>query len=88
LPTLVVNNRQYRGKLERKAVLKAICAGFEETTEPNVCLSDGKSINYIFDYSVFSWIQTAESWVVSIQKWKLMSAWMTTGVAGKTKLLM
>ncbi|PWZ25006.1 Vacuolar-sorting receptor 1 [Zea mays] len=40
LPTLVVNNRQYRGKLERKAVLKAICAGFEETTEPNVCLSD------------------------------------------------
>jgi hypothetical protein len=31
------------GKLERKAVLKAICAGFEETTEPNVCLSDGKN---------------------------------------------
>ena len=67
MPTLVVNNRQYRGinstgtitnlhslcmiltlkrntgKLERKAVLKAICAGFEETTEPNVCLSDGKN---------------------------------------------
>ena len=31
------------GKLERKAVLKAICAGFEETTEPNVCLSDGNN---------------------------------------------
>ncbi|KAG5526339.1 hypothetical protein RHGRI_032575 [Rhododendron griersonianum] len=39
LPTLVVNNRQYRGKLEKGAVLKAICAGFEETTEPAVCLS-------------------------------------------------
>lgn len=45
LPTLVVNNRQYRGKLERKAVLKAICAGFEETTEPNVCLSDDMETN-------------------------------------------
>ncbi|XP_035823557.1 vacuolar-sorting receptor 3 isoform X1 [Zea mays] len=45
LPTLVVNNRQYRGKLERKAVLKAICAGFEETTEPNVCLSDDIETN-------------------------------------------
>lgn len=39
LPTLVVNNRQYRGKLEKGAVLKAICSGFEETTEPAVCLS-------------------------------------------------
>uniref|UniRef100_A0A6N2LVD3 EGF-like calcium-binding domain-containing protein n=1 Tax=Salix viminalis TaxID=40686 RepID=A0A6N2LVD3_SALVM len=34
LPTLVVNNHQYRGKLEKGAVLKAICSGFEETTEP------------------------------------------------------
>ncbi|KAG6424980.1 hypothetical protein SASPL_115403 [Salvia splendens] len=39
LPTLVVNNRQYRGKLEKGAVSKAICAGFEETTEPSVCLN-------------------------------------------------
>lgn len=29
------------GKLEKGAVLKAICAGFEETTEPSVCLSGG-----------------------------------------------
>ncbi|MBA0649321.1 hypothetical protein Goklo_016896 [Gossypium klotzschianum] len=41
LPTLVVNDRQYRGKLAKGAVLKAICAGFEETTEPAVCLSGG-----------------------------------------------
>lgn len=29
------------GKLERSAVLKAICAGFKETTEPPICLSGG-----------------------------------------------
>ncbi|KAI3497385.1 hypothetical protein L1887_39955 [Cichorium endivia] len=45
LPTLVVNNRQYRGKLEKGAVLKAICAGFEETTEPAACLSDDVETN-------------------------------------------
>ncbi|MCO5584205.1 hypothetical protein L7F22_038128 [Adiantum nelumboides] len=38
LPTLIVNDRQYRGKLEKSAVLKAICAGFKENTEPAVCL--------------------------------------------------
>lgn len=32
------------GKLEKGAVLKAICSGFEETTEPAVCLSGGKFI--------------------------------------------
>ncbi|XP_039126895.1 vacuolar-sorting receptor 6-like [Dioscorea cayenensis subsp. rotundata] len=39
LPTLVINEIQYRGVLERTAVLKAVCAGFKETTEPSVCLS-------------------------------------------------
>ena len=29
------------GKLDKGAVLKAICAGFEETTEPAICLSEG-----------------------------------------------
>ena len=29
------------GKLDKAAVLKAICAGFQETTEPAVCLSEG-----------------------------------------------
>ncbi|XVF84153.1 hypothetical protein PTKIN_Ptkin17bG0003000 [Pterospermum kingtungense] len=40
LPTLVINNRQYRGKLDKEAVLKAICAGFQETTEPAICSSE------------------------------------------------
>ncbi|XP_052151875.1 vacuolar-sorting receptor 7-like [Oryza glaberrima] len=39
LPTLVINNVQYRGKLESTSVLKAICAGFKESTEPDVCLT-------------------------------------------------
>jgi hypothetical protein len=29
LPTVVINERQYRGKLERSAVLGTICAGFK-----------------------------------------------------------
>ena len=33
------------GKLEKGAVLKAICSGFEETTEPAVCLSGGRCLN-------------------------------------------
>ncbi|KAB1221572.1 Vacuolar-sorting receptor 6 [Morella rubra] len=39
LPTLVINNVQYRGKLERTSVLKAICSGFKETSDPLICLS-------------------------------------------------
>ncbi|ESQ52104.1 hypothetical protein EUTSA_v10016381mg [Eutrema salsugineum] len=38
-PTLIINNAQYRGKLERTSVLKAICSGFKERTEPPICLS-------------------------------------------------
>nr|GMC83594.1 vacuolar-sorting receptor 3 [Ipomoea batatas] len=55
LPTLVVNNRQYRGKLEKGAVLKAICAGFEETTEPAVCLSDDLETNECLDNNGGCW---------------------------------
>ncbi|XP_010942821.1 vacuolar-sorting receptor 1 [Elaeis guineensis] len=55
LPTLIVNNRQYRGKLEKKAVLKAICAGFEETTEPAVCLSDDIQTNECLDNNGGCW---------------------------------
>ncbi|KAF6168687.1 hypothetical protein GIB67_026573 [Kingdonia uniflora] len=45
LPTLVINERQYRGKLDKGAVLKAICAGFQENTEPSVCLSEDIETN-------------------------------------------
>ncbi|CAL5434145.1 unnamed protein product [Camellia sinensis] len=55
LPTLVVNNRQYRGKLEKGAVLKAICAGFQETTEPAVCLSGDVETNECLDNNGGCW---------------------------------
>lgn len=37
-----IDETKVAGKLEKKAVLKAICAGFEENTEPPACLSDGE----------------------------------------------
>ncbi|CAN6469421.1 unnamed protein product [Victoria cruziana] len=55
LPTLVINNRQYRGKLDKSAVLKAICAGFQETTEPAVCLSDEIETNECLDKNGGCW---------------------------------
>ncbi|KAJ6826871.1 vacuolar-sorting receptor 1-like [Iris pallida] len=55
LPTLVINNRQYRGKLDKGAVLKAICAGFQETTEPAVCLSGDIETNECLENNGGCW---------------------------------
>jgi len=41
-------NGIFPGKLEKGAVLKAICSGFEETTEPAVCLSTGKFLPFFW----------------------------------------
>lgn len=38
LPTLTVNRDQYRGALRQGAVLRALCAGYSEGTEPEACL--------------------------------------------------
>ncbi|PKA49793.1 Vacuolar-sorting receptor 3 [Apostasia shenzhenica] len=61
LPTLVVNNRQYRGKLEKKAVLKAVCSGFEETTEPAACLSDDIQTNECLNKNGGCWQDKASN---------------------------
>ncbi|KAM7526594.1 hypothetical protein LguiA_016496 [Lonicera macranthoides] len=55
LPTLVINNRQYRGKLDKGAVLKAICSGFEETTEPAICLTEGIETNECLENNGGCW---------------------------------
>uniref|UniRef100_A0A1J3DX64 Vacuolar-sorting receptor 1 n=1 Tax=Noccaea caerulescens TaxID=107243 RepID=A0A1J3DX64_NOCCA len=55
LPTLVVNNRQYRGKLEKGAVLKALCAGFQETTEPAICLTEDQQTNECLENNGGCW---------------------------------
>lgn len=39
LPTVVINTNQYRGRLDVPSVTRALCAGFDEATEPDVCLS-------------------------------------------------
>lgn len=36
LPTVIVNKHQYRGRLDTPSILRALCAGFSETTEPEV----------------------------------------------------
>ncbi|CAI9097178.1 OLC1v1033544C1 [Oldenlandia corymbosa var. corymbosa] len=55
LPTLVINNRQYRGKLDKGAVLKAICSGFQETTEPAICLSEDIQTNECLENNGGCW---------------------------------
>ncbi|XP_057971054.1 vacuolar-sorting receptor 1-like isoform X1 [Malania oleifera] len=55
LPTLVINNRQYRGKLDKGAVLKAICAGFQETTEPTICLTEDMETNECMENNGGCW---------------------------------
>ena len=37
LPTVVINDKQFRGRLDALSITKALCAGFEESTEPEVC---------------------------------------------------
>jgi len=86
LPTLVINNAQYRGlvldifsvslslyedaevsvvigcncegRLERTAVLKAICAGFNETSEPAICLNTGLETNECLENNGGCWQDT------------------------------
>ncbi|KAL4309963.1 hypothetical protein GQ457_01G024310 [Hibiscus cannabinus] len=55
LPTLVINNRQFRGKLDKRAVLKAICAGFQETTEPAICLTEDIQTNECLENNGGCW---------------------------------
>ncbi|KAH7307495.1 hypothetical protein KP509_22G062400 [Ceratopteris richardii] len=45
LPTLIINDRQYRGKLDKSTVLGAICSGFREGTDPPVCLDEDMQTN-------------------------------------------
>nr|AAB72111.1 vacuolar sorting receptor homolog [Arabidopsis thaliana] len=55
LPALVVNNRQYRGKLEKGAVLKAMCSGFQESTEPAICLTEDLETNECLENNGGCW---------------------------------
>ena len=39
LPTIIINSNQYRGRLDGASITRALCAGFAEATEPELCLS-------------------------------------------------
>lgn len=43
------------GKLDKTAVLKAICAGYLETTDPPICLSDTIETNECADNNGGCW---------------------------------
>ncbi|KAI3883724.1 hypothetical protein MKW92_001236 [Papaver armeniacum] len=42
MPTLVINNKKYKGKLEKGGVLKAICEDLPATKKPALCLDHEK----------------------------------------------
>lgn len=42
LPTIKINNAQYRGKLSYTEVLRALCSGFNKNNEPAACNSVGE----------------------------------------------
>lgn len=39
LPTITINSNQYRGRLDAISVTRALCSGFSEMTEPEICLA-------------------------------------------------
>ncbi|XP_017217015.1 vacuolar-sorting receptor 1 isoform X2 [Daucus carota subsp. sativus] len=41
VPTLVINNKQYRGTLDKGAVLGTICSYFNESRKQSACLAQG-----------------------------------------------
>ena len=43
------------GRLERTAVLKAICAGFNETSDPLICLNTGLETNECLENNGGCW---------------------------------
>ena len=42
LPTIRINNGQYRGRLSYNDVFRAICAGFDHNAEPELCARVGE----------------------------------------------
>ncbi|KAF3447759.1 hypothetical protein FNV43_RR08463 [Rhamnella rubrinervis] len=52
---ILVSDWQGLTKLDKAAVLKAICAGFQETTEPAICLSEGIETNECLENNGGCW---------------------------------
>ncbi len=37
LPTVIMNQNQYRGRLDTPSIVRGLCSGFKESSEPEVC---------------------------------------------------
>lgn len=57
-PTLVIGNRQYKGKLDNGAVLKSLCSAFVEGEEPSLCLAGSMETNECLDKNGGCWIHS------------------------------
>ena len=58
LPTVIINNKQYRGRLDTVSLTQALCAGFDETTEPevmhfNTCRATAIDVVLVFSQHVY-----------------------------------
>ncbi|KAL3683153.1 hypothetical protein R1sor_001175 [Riccia sorocarpa] len=58
-PTLVIKDKQYRGRLENGAVLKTMCALYPEGSEPSVCLGDDIQTNECLDNNGGCWVDSS-----------------------------
>mmetsp|Transcript_41280 Transcript_41280/g.78906 ORF Transcript_41280/g.78906 Transcript_41280/m.78906 type:complete len:713 (+) Transcript_41280:285-2423(+) len=42
-PTIIINEKQYRGKMDQTSLLMALCAGFDISQEPEICVNPAVS---------------------------------------------
>jgi hypothetical protein len=52
---VVVNLDQYRGRLDPAALLRALCSGFREGSEPAICLTGGLEVNDCATHADHCW---------------------------------
>ena len=39
LPTVIMNQNQYRGRLDTPSIVRGLCSGFKESSEPEVSIA-------------------------------------------------
>lgn len=54
LPTVIMNDNQYRGRLDTPSIVRGLCSGFQENTEPEVRTLHAGPLAQIFQTPTFS----------------------------------